>query len=600
MLRMGIANEALELFQQMQLANILPNSITMVSLLQACSHLAAVGIGECIHSYVVRIGFQFDVILTTAFIDMYAKCGNMMIARKLFDKMSRRNEICWNAIVAGNVQNGLFSEALTLFNHMQLADVKPNCVTVISVLPACAHLTALHQGKWIHSYIIKSGFELDVAVETGLVDMYAKCGSIEIARFLFDNMSNRNVISWNAMIAAYIQNAHAGEAMTLFNQMQQVNLKADIVSVVSVVSACANLAALRQGKTIHGYIIKSGFQLNVVVGNSLIDMYTKCGSIENSRQMFNKMFKTDVVSWNTMISGYGMHGQGEDALMLFSQMQQTDINPDYITFICVLSACSHAGLVEKGWEYFECMSRDYCITPKEQHYACMVDLLGRAGCLDEAEDFIKKMPYGPGASVWGALLGACKIHHNIHLGEHVAKQLFHLEPDKAGYYVLLSNIYAASGRWDDVSKIRTLMKDRGIKKMPGCSLIEVNNKIHTFVVGDESHPQSEQIYAMLKTLAREMEDAGYVPGTNFVLHDVEEEVKENLLYSHSEKLAIAFGLISSSPGMPIRITKNLRVCGDCHNATKFIAKIVKREIIVRDANRFHHFKDGSCSCGDYW
>ncbi|XP_057823026.2 pentatricopeptide repeat-containing protein At3g12770 [Cryptomeria japonica] len=596
----GYANEALELFRKMQLSNILPDSVTMVSLLQACSHLAAGLIGECLHSYVVRSGFRFDVILTTAFIDMYAKCGNMEIARKLFDRMPRRNEICWNAILAGHVQNGQFSQALTLFNYMQLSYMKPNCVTMISILPACAHLAALHQGKWIHSYIIKSGLELDIAVGTALVDMYAKCGSIEIARFLFDNMSNRNVISWNAMIAGYIQNAQASEAVTLFNQMQQGNLKPDMVSVISVASACANLAALQQGKAIHSYIIKHGFESNVVVGNSLIDMYTKCGSVDNSHQMFNNMFNRDVVSWNTMISGYGMHGRGEDALVLFSQMQHTEITPDSITFICVLSACSHAGLVHKGWEYFECMSRDYCITPAPQHYACMVDLLGRAGCLDEAENFIKNMPNEPAASVWGALLGACKIHRNVLLGERVAEHLFHLEPDKAGYYVLLSNIYAASGRWDDVSKIRTLMKDRGIKKTPGCSLIEVNNQIHAFVVGDESHPQSEQIYAMLKSLAREMEDAGYVPCTSSVLHDVEEEVKENMLFSHSEKLAIAFGLISTSPGMPIRITKNLRVCGDCHNATKFIAKIVKREIIVRDANRFHHFKDGSCSCGDYW
>jgi pentatricopeptide repeat protein len=312
------------------------------------------------------------------------------------------------------------------------------------------------------------------------------------------------------------------------------------------------------------------------------------------------MPERDVVSWNTMIAGYGMHGQGEDALGLFSKMQQTCINPDSITFVCVLSACSHTGLLEEGWEYFYCMSRDYCITPKMQHYACMIDLLGRAGCLKDAQDFIEKMPYKPSASVWGSLLGACRVHNNIQVGEYVAERLFDLDPEKAGYYVLLSNIYAAAGRWDDVSKVRTMMKDRGIKKMPGCSLVEVKNKVHAFNVGDKSHPQSEKIYAMLNSLAKQMEEAGYIPDTNFVLHDVEEEVKEHMLYSHSEKLAIAFGLINTSPGTTIRITKNLRVCGDCHNATKFISKIVRREIIVRDANRFHHFKDGSCSCRDYW
>ncbi|KAH9326431.1 hypothetical protein KI387_006609 [Taxus chinensis] len=358
----GYDREALTLFDEMLAAGFEPDQVSFTSSLQACGHLGALQQAKWIHDLISQRGLLLNVKISNSLVAMYAKCGSLRVARQLFDCMSRTDLVLWNVMIAGYAQNGYANEGLgtlsanatckhfaQLYYNGELApsmfpfsscgnswqDVKPNCVTVISVLPACAHLTTLHQGKWIHRYIIKSGFELDVAVETGLVDMYAKCGSIEIARFLFDNMSNRNVISWNAMIAAYIQNAHAGEAMTLFNQMQQVNLKADIVSVVSVVSACANLAALRQ----------------------------------------------DVVSWNTMISGYGMHGQGEDALMLFPQMQQTDINPDYITFICVLSACSHAGLVEKGWEYFECMSRDYCITPKEQHYACMVDLLGRAGCL---------------------------------------------------------------------------------------------------------------------------------------------------------------------------------------------------------------------------
>jgi pentatricopeptide repeat protein len=329
-------------------------------------------------------------------------------------------------------------------------------------------------------------------------------------------------------------------------------------------------------------------------------MYAKCGSIEIARHLFDKMVKRDVVSWNTIISGYGMHGRGEDALALFSQMQEKDMVPNSITFISVLSACSHAGLVNEGWHYFDCMNKVYCISPGMKHYACMVDLLGRAGLLDEAQNFIQKMPIQPDAGVWGALLGACRIHGNVDLGECIAKQLLELESEDAGHYVLVSNIYAAAGRWDDVSRMRTLMKKRELKKTPGYSFIEVNNRTHAFVVGDRSHPQSEQIYALLENLAGQMEVAGYVPDTKFVLHDVEEEVKEDLLYSHSEKLAIAFGLINTSPGTPIRITKNLRVCGDCHNATKFICKIVGRDIIVRDAYRFHHFTNGMCSCGDYW
>eukprot|EP01018_Ginkgo_biloba_P020807 Gb_00199 [translate_table: standard] len=534
----GHANEALNLFHQMQLADITPNSVTMVSMLSACALLTALEQGKCIHGYIIRSGFMSDVVLDTAVIDMYAKCGSIVLARHLFDKMFPRNVVSWNAMIAGYAQCGHSNEALTLFNQMQITDLKPNSITMASVLPLCANLTALHQRKGIHSYIIRSGLESDVVVGTALVDMYVKCGNIDIACKVFDNMSTRNVVSWNAMIAGYTQTGHANDALSLFNKMQQANTEPDMVTMVSVLSACAQLAALQQGMSIHAYIIKIGAESDVFLGNSLIDMYAKCGSIDVARKMFDKMFERDVVSWNAMIAAYGMHGHGEDALVLFSQMQQTGVNPDHVTFVCVLSACSHAGLVDEGWQYFECMSQDYHITPREQHYACMVDLLGRAGCMDEAQDFIEKMPLEPGASVWGALLGACRIHCNIQLGERVADRLFDLKPENAGYYVLLSNIYAEAGRWYDVAKVRTMMKDKGVKKTPGCSFIEVNNRVHAFVVGDRSHPQSEKIYAMLNTLAGQMKEAGYASNTNFVLHDDEEEVKEHMISTHSEKLAI--------------------------------------------------------------
>jgi pentatricopeptide repeat protein len=372
------------------------------------------------------------------------------------------------------------------------------------------------------------------------------------------------------------------------------------MTITSVLSACARLSALKHGKEIHHYIIRFWFESHVFVGSALIDMYSKCGSIEVARHLFDKLSERNIVSWNAMIAGYAMHGHGEDALSLFHQMQQADIDPDHITFIALLSACSHAGLIDEGWHYFISMSREYHITPKVGHYSCMVDLLGRAGRLDEAREFIDKMPFEPNADVWGALLGACRIHSNIELGKFVAERLFELQPENPGFYVVMSNIYAAAGRWEDVEKVRTMMKDRGLKRRPGCSWIEVKDKVHAFNVGDKSHPQSEEIYAMLDHLGGQMKKFGYVPDKNFVLHDVEDEEKEHILCYHSEKLAIAFGLISTSLGTPIRIIKNLRVCGDCHSATKFISMIVERQIVVRDANRFHHFKDGMCSCGDYW
>eukprot|EP01018_Ginkgo_biloba_P020815 Gb_00204 [translate_table: standard] len=596
----GHANEALTLFHRMQLADMVPNPITMSSVLQACAQLGALQQGKWIHDDIVQRGFESDISVANSLVAMYAKCGSVEVAHQLFNKMSERNVVSWNAMIAGYAQNGHANEALTLFHQMQMADVEPNSVTMLSVLQASAHLGAFQQGKRIHDYIIRNGFQADVFVVNSLVDMYAKCGSIEFARHLFDEMPEKQVSSWNAMIAGYAQNGHADEALMLFNKMQLTDTKPDVVTLVSVLPACAHLAALQQGRLIHGYVIRSGFESDVSVENSLIDMYAKCGSVEIARQLFDKMSNRDVVSWNTMIQGYGTHGHGEDALALFTQMQQIDMKPNHITFICVLSACSHAGLVDEGWLYFNCMSQLHYITPRMEHYACMVDLLGRAGFLDEAQDFIERMPLQPGASVWGALLGACRIHCNIELGERVAERLFELVPEDAGYYVLLSNIYAAAGSWEDVEKVRTMMKDRGLKKTPGYSLIEVNNTVYTFIAGDRSHPQSDKIYAMLETLAGQMKAAGYVSNTNFVLHNVEDELKEDLLSSHSEKLAIAFGLINTIPGTSIRITKNLRICGDCHSATKFISKITMREIIVRDANRFHHFKDGLCSCGDYW
>eukprot|EP01018_Ginkgo_biloba_P018837 Gb_05554 [translate_table: standard] len=595
----GLAKEALTLFSEMQPQGIKPDLATMGSVLSACGYLSALQQGKQIHGFMVRNGSYSDIVVGNSLVAMYGKCRSINVARQVFDKMSKRDVVSWTAMISGYVQNGLTNEALTLFHQMQLQAIKPNSIAIVSILPAFAH-SARQQGKCIHGYIFRRGFDSDVVVGTSLIDMYAECGSIEIARRIFDNMSDRNVVSWSAMIAGYAHNGDANEALTLLNKMQLHDIKPDLVAIVSVLPACAHLSALQQGKGVHGYTIRSGLETNVVVGNALVDMYAKCGSIDLARKWFDKMCERNVVSWSTMIAGYGMHGQGKDALALFSLMQHKGMKPDEISFISVLSACSHAGLVYEGWQCFNSMRRDYCITPQVEHYACMVDLLGRSGLLDEAHDFIKKMPIKPNGVVWTTLLGACGIHSNIELGELVAEHLFELEPENAACYVVLSNIYAEAGRWDDVVKVRIMMKDRGLKKRPGCSLIEVNNRVHSFVVGDRLHPQSQKIYAKLATLAGQMKEAGYVPNTNFVLHDVEEEMKEHILCSHSEKLAIAFGLINTSPGTTLRITKNLRACRDCHIATKFISKIVEREIIVRDVNRFHHFKDGLCSCGDYW
>eukprot|EP01018_Ginkgo_biloba_P004770 Gb_15968 [translate_table: standard] len=604
---------------------------TYSSLLETCIRKKSMAEGKRIEGHMMDAGFEPDIFLRNKLVILYSKCGKLADARHAFDKMPERNVVSWTMMIAGYAQSGHGEKALSLFYQMQQAGMKPNHFTFPSVLRACASLKGLKQGKQVHAHILKSGFRSDMVLGNSLIDLYVKCGTIlcahkvfdemlernvvswtvmiegyvkvgdiKVARQVFEGMTERNVISWTAMIAGYAQYGYGEETLRLFYQMKQAGTNPDQLTFASVLRACACIAAITEGKQIHAHVIRSGFEWHVVLETALVDMYAKCGRIEDARQVFDAMPTRDVVSWNAMISGYGKHGRAKEGLQLFEQMQLAGTIPNYVSFISVLSACSHAGLVNEGWHYFNRMSQDYNITAEAEHYACIVDLLGRAGHLDEARDFIQKMPVKPNSDVWGALLAACRVHGNMEVGQFAAEHLIELKPENAGTYVVLSSIYAAAGRWDDAAKLRKLMRDRGIKKEPGYSWIEVKNKVHTFSIGDRSHSQTEDIYAMLDTLTDQIKTAGYVPDTKFVLHDVDEEQKEHILCYHSEKLAIAFGLISTTCGTVIHIVKNLRVCVDCHTATKFISKIVGREIVVRDANRFHHFKDGLCSCGDYW
>jgi pentatricopeptide repeat protein len=604
---------------------------TYAALLHACLVSKALAGGKQLHAKVLISGSEQNPFLGTQLVGMYAGCGSLENARQVFDKIHQRTFLLWNAMIRGYAKGEPYEEAITLYYQMQKEGIQPDNFTFPLVLKACATLLALEEGKEIHRHIVRMQLESDIYVGAALIDMYAKCGSIEdarevfdkmprrdvvswnamitgyakcgkleVARHLFDKMPQRTVISWTTMIAGYVQNGHFHEALELYGEMHQTEFKPNRVTLVSVLPACAHLGALQQGKTIHDYIIRRKLETDVSVVTALINMYAKCGQIDVARELFDKMYKRDAISWNAMIAGYGMHGQGEAVVSLFVQMQQTGVKPDDVTLVGVLSACSHAGLVEEGLQYFHSMNRDYGLVPKMEHYACMVDLLSRAGRLDEARDMIAEMPFKPSPSVWGALLSACRTHGKIELGEYVARHLFEIEPYNTGNYVLLSNIYADAGRWDDVMKIRIMLKERGLKKSPGCSWVEVNNRAHGFIGGDRSHPQSEEIYTLLENLGKQMKKFGYLTDTSFVLHDVAEEEKEFAISTHSERLAIAFGILNTAPGTPIQITKNLRVCGDCHTATKFISKIVRREITVRDINRFHHFKDGLCSCGDYW
>ncbi|KAH6818154.1 Tetratricopeptide repeat superfamily protein [Perilla frutescens var. frutescens] len=426
-----------------------------------------------------------------------------------------------------------------------------------------------------------------------------KSGKVELAEKTFHGMVDKNLVTWNAMISGYVENSRGEDALKLFKKMTELEIQGNPSSLSSVLLACSNLSLLKLGKQIHQLIFKSPMYLDTKVGTSFISMYCKCGVLEDGWKLFMEMQHKDVVTWNAMISGYAQHGVSHKALSLFDEMRKQGTKPDWITFIGVVSACNHAGLVELGIHYFEKMQKDYRIVVKPDHYTCMIDLLGRAGKLDDALHLIKRMPFEPHSAVYGALLGACRVHKNLEIAEFAATKLLNLEPSNPFAYVQLANVYAAMKKWESVCRVRKEMKDIKAIKTPGYSWIEIKSVIHEFRSGDRFHPELENIHNKLNELQKKIKLAGYVPDLESVLHDVTEDQKEQLLLWHNEKLAIALGIINLPVGVPIRVFKNLRVCNDCHLATKYISAVEGREIIVRDTTRFHHFQDGKCSCGDY-
>lgn len=593
-------NWALKLFGDMKRSEVRPNMFTLSSILKTCAALGLKELGRQLHSSLIKMDTEVDMFVGVGLIDMYSKCEMMRNARMIHCLMPKKDLIAWNALISGHSQNGEDKEALVLFADMYKEGIGFNQTTLSSVLKSAACLQSIKVCREVHALSVKSGLQSDIYVVNSLLDSYGKCSDVENATRIFEECPIGDLVAFTSMITAYAQCGQGEEALKLYLHMQDGGIKPDPFVCSSLLNACANLSAYEQGKQIHVHILKFGFMSDVFAGNSLVNMYAKCGCIDDAGRSFFEIPERGIVSWSAMIGGLAQHGHGEKALQLFSQMLEDGVLPNHITLVSVLCACNHAGLVTEARKYFESMKESFGIEPMQEHYACMIDLLGRAGKLNEAMELVNTMPFEANASIWGALLGAARIHKNIELGQRAAEMLLVLEPEKSGTHVLLANIYASAGLWENVANVRRLMKDSKVKKEPGISWIEIKDKVHTFIVGDRSHSRSEEIYAKLDELSDLMSKAGYVPMVEIDLHDVERSEKEKLLLHHSEKLAVAFGLIATPPGAPIRVKKNLRVCPDCHSALKFISKIVSREIIVRDINRFHHFKDGSCSCGDYW
>ncbi|CAL8073932.1 unnamed protein product [Prunus armeniaca] len=629
--RRQFPKEAVSLFFEMVAAGIKPNSVTMVCVISACAKLKDLELSERVCAYIGESGVKVNTLVVNALVDMYMKCGATDAAKRLFDECGDKNLVLYNTILSNYVRQGLAREALAVLDEMVRQGPRPDKVTLLSAISACAQLGDSLSGKCCHGYVIRNRLEGWDAICNAMIDMYMKCGKQEMACGIFDNMSNRTVVSWNSLIAGLIRSGDVNSAWQMFNEMPKSDLvswntmigalvqesmfveaielfrvmqangiKGDRVTMVEVASACGYLGAFDLAKWTHAYIEKNKIDCDMRLGTALVDMFARCGDPQSAMKVFSSMARRDVSAWTAAIGAMAMEGNGERALELFDEMIRQGVKPDEVVFVAVLTACSHVGFVKQGWNIFRSMKSVHGISPHIIHYGCMVDLLGRAGLLGEAFDLVKSMPMEPNDVIWGTLLAACRTYKNVEIASYAAERLSKLPTQRTGIHVLLSNIYASAEKWADVAKVRLHLKEKGIHKVPGSSSIEVNGMIHEFISGGDTNTEKSQLTLMLQEINCRLREAGHVPDLDNVLLDVDEKEKEYLLSRHSEKLAIAFGLIGTGQGVPIRVVKNLRMCSDCHSFAKLVSRIYNREIIVRDNNRFHFFNQGLCSCSDYW
>ncbi|XP_015872705.2 pentatricopeptide repeat-containing protein At2g13600 [Ziziphus jujuba] len=622
----GFGVESLNMFVEMWNQGFRPNSMTYASVLSACTSIYDLKWGTHLHARIVRMEPSMepsvDVLVGSCLIDMYAKCGHLGFAWQVFNNLREQNAVSWTSLISGVAQVGLEVEAFVLFNQMREGTAALDEFTLATIIGVCSGQEYVSVGEQLHGYTIKAGMDSSIPVGNSLITMYAKCGNaneanhvfkllplrdiitwtamittfsqageVEKAREYFNKMPERNIITWNSMLGTYVQNGLWEEGLKLYTLMLRKGVDLDWITIATSVRACADLAILKLGIQIIAQAVKLGFGSNVSVENSFITLYSKCGQMQEAQKAFDSIHEKNLISWNAIMAGYSQNGHGRKVIEIFENMLKTDCIPDHISYISVLSGCSHSGLVTEGKHYFSSMTKNFGISPTCEHFACMVDLLGRSGLLEQAKNLIDGMPFKPNSGVWGALLGACRMHRNSKLAEFAVKNLLELDAKDSGSYVLLANIYSDSGKLEAFAEVRKMMKEKGIQKNPGCSWIEVDNRVHVFTVDDTNHPRIKDVYIMLEETIKKIEDTGQYLNPNKSLREQG---------YHSEKLAVAFGLISLPAWMPILVMKNLRVCHDCHLVIKLISLVTSRELIVRDGYRFHHFKNGICSCGDFW
>ncbi|KAK1412821.1 hypothetical protein QVD17_34353 [Tagetes erecta] len=584
---------ALELFHRMRAEPFGPDCFTYPFVIRSCTELMESYRGKCIHGLLFKVGFELDTFIGTSLIEFYGGFGDTNAARRVFDELPVKDKVAWTVMLSSCVSKcSDLEDARKMFDRMPGKDLVAWNIMIFQYIKA---------GDVHSAYALFTLAPVkDLLMYNTVLGGYARQGEVDTMVKFFHDMPVKDLVSWNTVIGGLVRDKRVKEAMNRFHEMLSDNESPNEITLVSILSACAQVGALDTGRWLHSYIDRNNHGSNVVVGTALVDMYSKCGDLESAEYVFNKLQNPDVVAWNAMIMGFSMNGQSKTTLKLFTRMKMETVVPNEITILGVLCACVHAGFVNEGREVFNSMVKDLGLAPKVEHYGCMVDLLGRAGLLDEAYELIQAMPMEPHTGVWGALLGACKLHKNVELAEIAIQHLNELEHEDGGYLTMMSNIYANAGRWDDVARTRDMMRQKGVDKLRGCSSIEVNGEIHEFGAEEKIHPRVKEIHEMIDEITSRLRTAGYVASRNEVFFDVDDEEKDKALLYHSEKMAVAFGLIATTKGTVIRVVKNLRICGDCHAVMKLISKTFEREIVIRDRSRFHHFKNGCCSCGDYW
>ncbi|KAG6398348.1 hypothetical protein SASPL_139806 [Salvia splendens] len=571
---------------------------------------------------------------------MYAACKDATPARKVFDEipLSFKDAVDWTTLVDCCSHDGAALDALTLFVSMRREGIPIDHIAMVSLFGTCTKVGNIVFGIQGHACMMKMGLDFSVKSRNAVMDMYVKCGLMDDAKMVFDEMPERNVVSWTVLLWGVLKWEGLERGMKLFDEMPERNVIAwtimiarhvenglireafDLVaemvfscgfcldsssSLCSILSSCTQSGDVAMGRWVHAYALKAttDASTDVKFGTAVLDMYAKCGRIDTAVRVFKSMETKNVITWNAMLGGLAMHGKGAKALDMFNQMVE-EIKPNDVTITAVLAACSHSGLVDEGRRLFDVLENTFELRPSMDNYACVVDLLGRAGCLQEAEAVIRAMPMRPNEVVLGSLLGACSVHRAHDVAERLLKDLTRMHPHNTEHHVLLSNMYALSGKMAKAHSFRKDLRNRGIRKVPGISTMYVDGKMHQFAAGERSHPRINEVYLKLDEVIGRLKMAGYVPDTSSQIisgdEDGNEEEKERALVSHSEKLAVCFGLMSTKAGTPLCIFKNLRICRDCHSAMKMVSKIYGREITIRDRNRFHKFKNGGCSCSDYW